>query len=192
MTDRLLAVTVFCELAAAAAVLYSIRFPARRIWPPDGPSSWKMFFMGCLFFFSALGIGVLGLTGWGGWGWPAGIRFGLGLPPLIGGMTIFIWAQAILGFGVMMGREGKLVMEGPFRFSRNPQYTGCLAMLAGCWSPSRKSRGCGSDTARLLKNIFAKCRASFLFGRCDDFRKGEPCGRPFYQAGGDKPRPNEP
>jgi protein-S-isoprenylcysteine O-methyltransferase Ste14 len=131
MTDRLLAVTVFCELAAAAAVLYSIRFPARRIWPPDGPSSWKMFFMGCLFFFSALGIGVLGLTGWGGWGWPAGIRFGLGLPPLIGGMTIFIWAQAILGFGVMMGREGKLVMEGPFRFSRNPQYTGCLAMLAG-------------------------------------------------------------
>ncbi len=129
--DKLLALTIACELTAAAAVLYSIRFPARRIWPPDGPSSWKMVFMGFLFFFPALGIGILGLAGWGGWGLPVWIRVGLGLPPLIVGMAAFLWTQAVLGFTSMMGGEGNLVFEGPFRFSRNPQYTGCLVMLAG-------------------------------------------------------------
>jgi protein-S-isoprenylcysteine O-methyltransferase Ste14 len=131
MIDLLLGAAIVCELAAAAGVLYSIRFPARRIWPPDRPSTWKTCLMGFLFFFPALGIGILGLAGWDGLGLPAWIRVGLGLPPLVVGMASFIWAQAVLGFAAMMGGEGKLVMEGPFRLSRNPQYTGCLAMLAG-------------------------------------------------------------
>lgn len=131
MIDVLAAATILCELAAAAAVGISIRFPSRRIWPPDRPSSWKTYLMGFLFFFPAVGIGILGLSGWGDLGLPAGIRLGLGLPPLAAGMAAFLWAQAVLGFGVMMGGEGKLTVSGPFRFSRNPQYAGCVAMLIG-------------------------------------------------------------
>ena len=131
MIDFLAAATILCELAAAAAVLLSIRFPARRIWPPSRPSPWKTCLMGFLFFFPALGIDALGLAGWGDLGLPAGIRLGLGLPPFTAGMAAFLWAQAVLGFGAMMGREGDLVVGGPFRLSRNPQYAGCIAMLIG-------------------------------------------------------------
>jgi protein-S-isoprenylcysteine O-methyltransferase Ste14 len=131
MIDLLLATAIFCELAAAAAVLISIRFPDRRIWPPDRPGAWKTALMGFLFFYPALGIGILGLLEWGGMGLPDWIRIGLGLPPLVGGLVFFLWAQAILGFGQMMGNAGALMIGGPFRFSRNPQYTGSLAMLAG-------------------------------------------------------------
>jgi protein-S-isoprenylcysteine O-methyltransferase Ste14 len=87
--------------------------------------------MGFLFFFPALGIGALGLAEWGDLGLPAGIRLGLGLPPFTAGMAAFLWAQAVLGFGVMMGEKGNLILGGPFRFSRNPQYAGCLAILIG-------------------------------------------------------------
>ncbi len=131
MIDVLQAAAILCELAAAAAVLFSIRFPARRIWPPNRASSWKTGLMGFLFFFPALVIGILGLAGWGDLGLPAGIRVGLGLPPLAAGMAVFFWAQAALGFGTMLGGEGNLAVGGPFRFSRNPQYAGCIAMLTG-------------------------------------------------------------
>lgn len=131
MFDLLLAAAILCELAAVAAVLISIRFPARRIWPPNQPSLWKTYFMGFIFFLPALGIGVLGLAGWGDLGFPNWVRIGLGFPPLAAGMAAFLWAQAILGFGAMMGGERILVVRGPFRFSRNPQYAGCLAMLVG-------------------------------------------------------------
>jgi protein-S-isoprenylcysteine O-methyltransferase Ste14 len=131
MIDLLMAATILCELAAAAAVLFSIRCPARRIWPPNQPSLWKMFLMGFLFFFPALGIGMLGWLEWGSMGLPDWVRIGLGLPPLAGGLAFFFWAQGVLGFGQMVGTAGALVIGGPFRFSRNPQYAGCLAMLAG-------------------------------------------------------------
>ncbi|MGB7539858.1 MAG: PEMT/PEM2 methyltransferase family protein [Anaerolineales bacterium] len=131
MIDLLLAASVFCELSAAAAVLLSIRFPVRRIWPPNRLSPWKTGLMGFLFFFPALGIGMLGMLEWGGMGSPEWVRFGLGLPPLAGGLIFFLWAQGVLGFGQMMGKAGALTTGGPFRFSRNPQYAGCLAMLAG-------------------------------------------------------------
>jgi protein-S-isoprenylcysteine O-methyltransferase Ste14 len=128
---NLAAVTIFCELSAAAAVLFSIRHPVRRIWPPDNPRTWKTVLMGFLFFASATGVGLLGLLDWGTPGWPDWIRIGFGLPMLIGGMGIFFWAQAFLGFRRMMGAESALAVGGPFRFSRNPQYVGCLLMLAG-------------------------------------------------------------
>ena len=129
--DGILIPTILCELGAAAAVLFSIRFPLRRIWPPDRPRAWKMILMGFLFFASSIGIGLLGLLEWGGMGFPEWVRIGLGLPPLVGGWAFFLWAQGILGFGQMMGNAGALMIRGPFRFSRNPQYLGCLIMLAG-------------------------------------------------------------
>jgi protein-S-isoprenylcysteine O-methyltransferase Ste14 len=131
MLDVLLATSILAEVAAAAAVLISLRFPDRRIWPPDRRNSWKKSLMGFLFFYPALGIGVLGLAGWGGLGLPHWLCIGLGIPPLAVGLAAFFWAQAMLGFGGMMGGEGNLVVGGPFRYSRNPQSVGCLAMLAG-------------------------------------------------------------
>jgi protein-S-isoprenylcysteine O-methyltransferase Ste14 len=86
---------------------------------------------GFLFLYPALGIGILGLLDWERLGFPDWVQIGLGVPPLIGGLGFFLWAQGVLGFGPMLGRKGTLASGGPFRISRNPQYSGCLAMLAG-------------------------------------------------------------
>ena len=131
MFNLLLATTILCELAAAAAVLLSIRFPARRIWPPDSPASWKNHLMGFLFLFPSVGIGILGMMDWGSVSLPSWCRIVFGIPPLLGGLVMFSWAAAVLGFGPTFGCGGPLTVGGPFRLSRNPQYAGCILMLIG-------------------------------------------------------------
>ena len=142
MIDVLLATAIFSELLAALAVLASILFPAHRIWPPDPPSPWKQFLMGSLFLYPAIGIGVLGILDWGSLEFPSWIRIGFGVPPLIAGLAWFYWALAVLGFDPMFGSEGALAVGGPFRFSRNPQYVGCMWMLIG-WTVLASSAAAG-------------------------------------------------
>jgi protein-S-isoprenylcysteine O-methyltransferase Ste14 len=133
MIPFLLASSIIAELSAVSAVAFSIRFPGRRIWPPDQLSSWKPWLMGFLFFYPAVGIGILGMSEWGSLAPPGWLRIGSGIPPFLGGAVIFLWAAAVLGFGPMFGGGRSLAVAGPFPNSRNPQYVGCLCMLIG-WS----------------------------------------------------------
>jgi protein-S-isoprenylcysteine O-methyltransferase Ste14 len=139
MTDFLFFTSIAAESVAALAVAFSIRFPGRRIWPPDSSSSWKTYLMGILFLYPAIGIGILGMMDWGSLDFPFWARIGAGGPLLLAGWALFLWAAAVLGFGPMFGMVGSLAVSGPFRISRNPQYVGCMFMLAGwfilCASP---------------------------------------------------------
>jgi protein-S-isoprenylcysteine O-methyltransferase Ste14 len=42
-----------------------------------------------------------------------------------------MWAIRTLGLHASQGLEGRLVEQGPYRFTRNPQYVADIAMLAG-------------------------------------------------------------
>jgi protein-S-isoprenylcysteine O-methyltransferase Ste14 len=133
MARFILITSILAELSAALAVVFSMCYPGRRIWPPDPPAAWKRLLMGFLFLYPAAGIGILGGMSWGDWAIPGWIRFLFGIPLLAGGEALFLWAAAVLGFAQTFGGSGTLVRIGPFRFSRNPQYVGCLVMLIG-WS----------------------------------------------------------
>jgi protein-S-isoprenylcysteine O-methyltransferase Ste14 len=127
----LLVSSCLAELLAAFAVAFSILFPRRRIWPPDSFPSWKSGLMGFLFLYPSVGIGILGMIEFGRFRLPLGWRMVLGLPPVLTGLALFLWAAAVLGFGSMVGGGGPMAESGPFRFSRNPQYVGCMLMLIG-------------------------------------------------------------
>jgi protein-S-isoprenylcysteine O-methyltransferase Ste14 len=133
MIRFLLATSVAAEVCAALAVAFSIRFPGRAIWPPNPPAPWKAPLMSLLFLYPAAGIGILGIAEWGSPALAAGTRLLFGLPPLLAGTVLFLWAAAVLGARPTFGADGPLVRTGPFRFTRNPQYAGCLLMLLG-WS----------------------------------------------------------
>jgi protein-S-isoprenylcysteine O-methyltransferase Ste14 len=126
-------VIISAQIVAAVAIVFSIFFPDHRIWPPDKSPSWKHYFMWFLFDISTIGIIVVGILDWGSLALPPWLKIVLGIPLLVGGLGFSLWSIVILGPTSTYGNEGPLVLRGPYRISRNPQYLGFIVALIG-WS----------------------------------------------------------
>ena len=57
----------------------------------------------------------------------------LGVPLSLAGIGFSLWSIVILGPSSTYGNEGPLILRGPYRISRNPQYLGFIVALIG-WS----------------------------------------------------------
>lgn len=117
--------------ATFAAILWSIAYPARRLWPP------KYYTLATPVLvwvptFTLFGILiVLGVMEWGSLPIPTWLRFGVGVPLIIAG-NVVVWLEAAK-FGVAQtgGAKGTLRTSGMYRYSRNPQYVADIAMIVG-------------------------------------------------------------
>ena len=122
---------ITAQILVMISIVFSILFPARRIWPPNEPSSWINYSMWFLFDISTIGIIVLGILDWGSLASASWIQIVFGAPLSIGGLGFALWSISILGLSSTYGNEGPLVLRGPYRFSRNPQYLGFIVALIG-------------------------------------------------------------
>lgn len=119
-------------------LVVSILFPSHRFWP-HGDRDWT-FWLGwtawILYLGSLLGVAFLG---WWGWYRPPTLVRIVSLLAVLAGAALSTWAALHLGFRESSGLEGRLDTEGPYRYSRNPQYVGYVvvlgggAILAGSW-----------------------------------------------------------
>jgi len=86
-----------------------------------------------LFDISTIGIVVVGILDWGSLALPPWMQIVLGVPLSVGGIGFSLWSISILGPSSTYGNEGPLILCGPYRISRNPQYLGFIVALIG-WS----------------------------------------------------------
>ena len=125
VTGLMIAATTF------AAILWSIAYPARRLWPPMRYTmATPILVWGPTFTLFGILI-VLGVMGWGSLPIPTWLRFGVGIPLTIAG-NVVVWSEAAK-FGVAQtgGAKGSLRTSGMYRYSRNPQYVADIAMIIG-------------------------------------------------------------
>ena len=132
-------VIIIAQILATISIVFSIWVPAHRIWPPDKPSSWKHYFMWFLFDISIIGIVLVGILDWGSLSLPPWTQIVVGVPLAVGGIAFGLWSIVILGPSSTYGNEGPLILRGPYRISRNPQYLGFIVALIG-WSLITSSR----------------------------------------------------
>ncbi|WP_349540050.1 methyltransferase [Sagittula sp. NFXS13] len=114
-----------------AAILWSIAFPDRRIWPPKRYTTFTLFFV-WLPTFTLFGVLILlGVWGWADLDVPGWLRFGVGLPLILIG-NIVVWME-VSHFGVPQtgGAKGTLRTKGMYRYSQNPQYMADIGIVGG-------------------------------------------------------------
>lgn len=84
-----------------------------------------------LFIVSGVGVILLGILDWGSIDFAKWARVLVGIPLWLGGGVLSLWAVAVLGIGTTSGNEAAMIRQGPYCFSRNPQYVGFILSLAG-------------------------------------------------------------
>jgi protein-S-isoprenylcysteine O-methyltransferase Ste14 len=115
-------------------LLVSIARPQMRFWPPPERPAWRRRvtrITGPLGPLSVVGILVLGALDRGSFGWSHWSRLAVGGVLFVLGGGFALWGLFGLGVEASQGVRGSLRTDGPYRYSRNPQYVGTVAGLLG-------------------------------------------------------------
>lgn len=111
-------------------LLVSVWNQSHRFWP-HGTSNWT-FWLGWTAWIVYVGslFGVASLDWWS-WYQPSMLLLIVSLLLVLAGAVVSLWAVWRLGFRESSGLEGQLNTDGPYQYSRNPQYVSYVAMLIG-------------------------------------------------------------
>jgi protein-S-isoprenylcysteine O-methyltransferase Ste14 len=122
---------VIILMAMLFGATWSVAFPARRIWPPPGRSSWqyRLTWIGFILVFGF--NAALFALDWNSWLFESELRFIIGAPIALLGALLVGWGMATLGARNTSGLADGFVAAGPYRFTRNPQYLGDMVLFVG-------------------------------------------------------------
>lgn len=118
-------------LILLTGILWSVGIPEKRIWPPPSKKSWQ-YRITWLFFYLVFVLNtILIFVDWNSWIVDSPLRFILGIPLILIGSMLLLWGIRTLGTINTSGVGDGFIQDGPYRFTRNPQYLGDMMLFIG-------------------------------------------------------------
>jgi protein-S-isoprenylcysteine O-methyltransferase Ste14 len=131
MLGLVFVVTLTAGLLLGALLIVSWTDPSRRVWPPPGRDSWQYRLVWGLTDVAAVGIVAVGILDWNTFGLDHWLRLPFGGGLVLAGLALALWGVRTLGIHRTLGLREEVIHAGPYRFTRNPQYVGDIALLLG-------------------------------------------------------------
>lgn len=131
MTLGLFGLILVTDLLLLLVMAISVFFPKSRIWPPPKKNSWQQWLSWTLFTIVMFGVPLIGLLDFQSLSYSHWIRFVVGGFLFGLGLGIDLWGTKTLTAQQSLGEKGKIVTDGPYRFTRNPQYVGFIILFSG-------------------------------------------------------------
>lgn len=115
--------TLVLELIYIMLFVLTIRGRNFRFWPPPSARSWQFFVSWSLALVVAVNFLFLGLLDFDSFWLPHfWLRFPIVVILAVFSSVIGFWVYTVFPFRSTIGLGNKLVVNGPYRYSRNPQY----------------------------------------------------------------------
>lgn len=153
------ALTAALTLALIAVTAWSIARPHQRLWPPPQQHPAQFAALWGLTALISAGLLTVGVIDWNPHHLPAALRWPIGGGLLALGHAVAWTAAFQTGLLAVAGKHGPLHTTGLYARTRNPQYLGDLAMVAG-WAAltasPRTAALCGLAAASFVLFPFAE------------------------------------
>ena len=131
IVNLLFVADVLILIVLLIGAMWSVAYPAKRIWPPPGRGFWQYrLTWACFYLVFALNAALL-ILDWNSWLFENNLRLIVGIPLALIGALLVSWGVAALGARNTSGLKGGFVSSGPYRFTRNPQYLGDMILFVG-------------------------------------------------------------
>jgi protein-S-isoprenylcysteine O-methyltransferase Ste14 len=124
-------ITLLIHILLFILTALSIFYPKKRIWPPPSKNSWQYSVYWGLFYLGIVFTAILVIFNYNSWIVSNEIRYFVGLPFIVIGLTILCFAIYILGMKNTYGLEDGFKIKSIYKYTRNPQYLGDMIMLTG-------------------------------------------------------------
>jgi protein-S-isoprenylcysteine O-methyltransferase Ste14 len=118
----LFAILALAALCFALGLAVNLRVPAIGLWPPPAAGSWQFWFVWVSYTVSGVGVAVIGVLDWGTLGLDHWLFLAIGVAGLLFAVPFNEWGMRALSDHQTLGLQGELITNGPYRYSRNPQY----------------------------------------------------------------------
>ncbi len=134
-------ITLTADLLMLAGLLLTWVRPSLALWPPPSGRSWQFLWNWTLFPVIYVGVGILPFLDPAAGLFPPMLKTWLGGLLLFAGLGLALWGVIALGWIRSTGIPGSFRIAGPYRWVRNPQYTGIIAALLGwgIWHGSERT-----------------------------------------------------
>ncbi|OEF99881.1 hypothetical protein BHF71_01530 [Vulcanibacillus modesticaldus] len=122
MISTLLVISTITGFLWAGSLVITIVSSKYKIWPPPARNSWQYWYTWILTIITVFGTLVISILDRNTFIFTHPSRLLIGGILMVSGIVFALWGVRTLNVHMSLGLKGKLIMEGPYKYSRNPQY----------------------------------------------------------------------